>query len=125
MPLKRIFTPIHLIYIANTYTITVACIYLINKQYTMLQVKKQVDVVCSAIGIKEAMVMLPIIAWICDGIKRKSYVNIGLTPEQCVAIGKVLGELGFVSELGENPLALIQELEAKNLESDIAEQRPE
>ena len=91
----------------------------------MLQVKKQVDVVCSAIGIKEAMVMLPIIAWICDGIKRKSYVNIGLTPEQCVAIGKVLGELGFVSELGENPLALIQELEAKNLESDIAEQRPE
>ena len=79
----------------------------------MLQVKKQVDVVCSAIGIKEAMAMCPITAWICDGIKRKSYVNIGLTPEQCVAIGKVLGELGFVSELGENPLDLIEKMESE------------
>ena len=74
----------------------------------MLQVTQKVDVVCSAINVKEAMIMCPITSWICDGIKRESYVNIGLTPEQCVAIGKVLGELGFVNEMGENPLDLIQ-----------------
>lgn len=91
----------------------------------MLQVKKQVDVVCSAIGIKEAMVMCPITAWVCDGIKRKSYVNISLTDEQCIAIGKVLGELGFVSEMGENPLDLIQDQNVEELEQSIAEQHPE
>ena len=87
----------------------------------MLQVKKQVDVVCSAISIKEAMVMCPLTAWICDGIKRKGYVNIGLTPEQCVAIGKVLGELGFVSEMGENPLDLIQKMESEEETPDQPE----
>lgn len=86
----------------------------------MLQVKKQVDVVCSAIGIKEAMAMLPVTAWICDGIKRKDYINIGLNAEQCVAIGRVLGELGFVSETGENPLDLIQEMESKKETPDQA-----
>lgn len=79
----------------------------------MLQVKKQVDVVCSAIGIKEAMVMLPITAWICDSIKCKGGVTIKLTEEQCVAVGKVLGELGFVSEMGENPLDLIRKMESE------------
>lgn len=88
----------------------------------MLQVKKQVDVVCSAIDIKEAIIMLPITAWICDGIKRKGYVNIGLTFEQCVAIGKVLGELGFISEMGENPLDLIQD---QNFEESLDGPRPD
>ena len=74
----------------------------------MLQVKKQVDVVCSAISIKEAMVMLPITSWICDGIKRNKGVVINLSAQHCVAIGKILGELGFVNERGENPLELIQ-----------------
>lgn len=87
----------------------------------MLQVKKQVDVVCSAIDIKEAIAMLPVTTWICDGIKRKSYVNIGLTPEQCVAIGRVLGELGFVSETGENPLDLIQKMESEEETPDRTE----
>jgi len=96
----------------------------------MLQVTQKVDVVCSAISIKEAMIMCPITTWVCKAIKdmihhRGSVIPIKLTPEQSVAIGKILGELGFVDETGENPLALIQELEAKNLESDIATQRPE
>lgn len=91
----------------------------------MLQVKKQVDVVCSAIGIKETMVMLPVTSWICDGIKRKSYVNISLTAQQCMDIGKVLGELGFINEMGENPLDLIQDQDVEELEQSIAEQRPE
>lgn len=91
----------------------------------MLRVTKQVDVVCSAIGIKEAMIMCPITSWICHAIKQKSSVNVDLSTEQCKKIGKVLGELGFVNEMGENPLELIQELEAKDLESDIAAQCPE
>lgn len=91
----------------------------------MLQVTQKVDVVCSAISIKEAMVMCPITTLICDGIKLENRVNISLSAQQCVAIGKILGELGFVNEMGENPLELIQELEAKNLESDIAAQCPE
>lgn len=79
----------------------------------MLQVKKQVDVVCSAISIKEAMIMCPITTWICKAIKdmihhRGYVIHIELTPEQSVAIGKILGELGFVNERGENPLELIQ-----------------
>lgn len=91
----------------------------------MLQVKKQVDVVCSAIGIKEAMVMLPVTTWICDSIRRKNYVTIGLTVKQCVDIGKILGELGFIDETGENPLDLIQGQNVEELEQSIAEQRPE
>lgn len=86
----------------------------------MLQVKKQVDVVCSAIGIKEAMVMCPITTLICDAIKRKSGVNFVVSAQQCVAIGKILGELGFVNERGENPLDLIQD---QNVEE--SEQCPE
>ena len=74
----------------------------------MLQVKKQVDVVCSAIGIKEAMTMCPITTWICDGIKLEKRVNISLSAQQCIAIGKILGQFGFVNEMGENPLDLIQ-----------------
>lgn len=79
----------------------------------MLKIKSQIDVVCSAIGIKEAMIMCPITSWICEGIKHNSGINIGLSLEQCVAIGKVLGELGFVSEMGENPLDLIQKMESE------------
>lgn len=86
----------------------------------MLQVKKEVDVVCSAIGIKEAMVMCPITAWICDGIKRKGDVTISLSKDQCIAIGKVLGELGFVSEMGENPLDLIRKMESEKETPDQA-----
>lgn len=91
----------------------------------MLRITQKVDVVCSAISIKEAMIMCPITSWICEGIRRNSGINIGLSYEQCVAIGKMLGELGFINERGENPLELIRELEAKNSESDIAAQRPE
>ena len=91
----------------------------------MLQVKKQVDVVCSAIGIKEAMTMCPIITWICDGIKLEKRVNISLSAQQCIAIGKILGELGFVNEMGENPLDLIQDQNVEELEQSIAEQCPE
>lgn len=87
----------------------------------MLKIKSQIDVVCSAIGIKEAITMCPISAWICEGIKRNSGINIGLSLEQCVAIGKVLGELGFVNEMGENPLDLIQKMESEKETSD----RPE
>lgn len=87
----------------------------------MLQVKKQVDVVCSAIGIKEAMVMCPLTRWICKGIKHKSGVSVALTNEQCVAIGKVLGELGFISEMGENPLDLIQKMESEEETPDQPE----
>ena len=93
----------------------------------MLQVKQQVDVVCSAISIKEAMIMCPITTWICKAIKdmihhQECVIPIELAPEQTVAIGKILGELGFVNKRGENPLELIRELETKNSESDIAEQ---
>lgn len=96
----------------------------------MLRVTKQVDVVCSAIGIKEAISMLPITAWICSAIKdminhQGHVLHIDLSPEQCVTIGRILGELGFVNEMGENPLELIQTLEAKDLKSDIAAQHPE
>ena len=91
----------------------------------MLQVKKQVDVVCSAINIKEAMVMCPITTLICDAIKLENRVNITLSAQQCVAIGKVLGELGFVNEMGENPLDLIQDQNVEGLEQSIAEQCPE
>lgn len=87
----------------------------------MLQVKKQVDVVCSAIGIKEAMVMCPITTLICDAIKRKSGMNFAVSARQCVAIGRVLGELGFVSEMGENPLDLIQKMESEEETPDKAE----
>ena len=66
--------------------------------------------------------MAPITTWICDGIKRKSYVNIGLTAQQCVAIGKILGKLGFVNEMGENPLDLIQNRDVEEPEQSIAEQ---
>lgn len=79
----------------------------------MLQVVKQAEVICSAIGIKEAVTMLPITSWICSSIERKSGVTISLSNEQCVAIGKVLGELGFVSEMGENPLDLIRKMESE------------
>ncbi len=74
----------------------------------MLQVTQKVDVVCSAISVKEAMIMCPITSWICEGIKRNSGITISLSDEQCIAIGKILGELGFVNEKGENPLELIQ-----------------
>ena len=92
----------------------------------MLQVKQQVDVVCSAIGIKEVMVMCPFTTFVCDGIEiEKDITTFAMTHEQCVAIGKILGELGFVNIAGQNPLELIQELEAKKLKSDIAKQCPE
>lgn len=74
----------------------------------MLQVTQKVDVVCSAIGVKEAMVMCPITTLICEGIKLERRVNISLSAQQCIAIGEILGELGFVNEMGENPLDLIQ-----------------
>lgn len=106
-------------------TILVACIYLINKIIAMLRVTKQVDVVCSAISIKEAMIMCPITSWICHAIKQKSSVNIDSSAEQCKKIGKVLGELGFVNEMGENPLELIQDRNVEELEQDIAAQCPE
>lgn len=86
----------------------------------MLQVKKQVDVVCSAIGIKEAMVMCPFTAWICDSIKHKRGATFAISAQQCIAIGRVLGELGFVSEMGENPLDLIQKMESEEETSDQA-----
>ena len=86
----------------------------------MLQVTQKVDVVCSAISIKEAMTMCPITTWICDGIKFENGITFTLSYKQCVAIGKLLGELGFVNEMGENPLELIQN---KNVEE--SEQRPE
>lgn len=84
----------------------------------MLQTIKQVDVICSAIGIKEAITMVPITAWICSALKdmanhEEHVINISLTPEQCVAIGKVLGELGFVSDTGENPLDFIRKIESE------------
>jgi hypothetical protein len=66
----------------------------------MLQVKKQVDVVCSAIG---------------------KGTTFAISYNQCVAIGKILGELGFVNERGENPLDLIQQIESEEETSD----RPE
>lgn len=86
----------------------------------MLQVTQKVDVVCSAISIKEAMTMCPITTLICDGIKFENGIAFALSYKQCVAIGKLLGELGFVNEMGENPLELIQN---KNVEE--SEQHPE
>lgn len=91
----------------------------------MLRVTKQVDVVCSAIGIKEAIGMVPVTACICDAIKHANNASLCLTRKQCVTIGRILGELGFVNDIGENPLELIQALEAKDLKSDIATQCPE
>ena len=91
----------------------------------MLRITQKVDVVCSAISIKEAMIMLPITSWICDGIKREEGVVINLSAQHCVAIGKVLGELGFVNERGENPLELIQDRDVEELEQSIAVQCPE
>lgn len=88
----------------------------------MLRITQKVDVVCSAISIKEAMIMCPITSWICEGIKRNSGITISLSNEQCVAIGKILGELGFVNEMGENPLDLIQD---RDVESNMAKQCPE
>ena len=66
--------------------------------------------------------MCPITSWICEGIKRNSGITISLSNEQCVAIGKILGELGFVNEMGENPLDLIQD---RDVESNMAKQCPE
>lgn len=86
----------------------------------MLQVTQKVDVVCSAIGIKEAIVMLPFVTFICDSIKFGKDITFAMSHRQCVATGKILGELGFVNVRGENPLELIQELE-----SDITDQCPE
>ena len=86
----------------------------------MLRVTQKVDVVCSAISIKEAMIMCPITSWICEGIKRNSGITIALSNEQCVAIGKILGELGLVNEMGENPSDLIQ-----NQNVEESEQCPE
>ena len=86
----------------------------------MLQVTQKVDVICSAISIREAMTMCPITTWICDGIKFGNGITFALSYKQCVAIGKLLGELGFVNEMGENPLELIQN---KNVEEP--EQCPE
>ena len=86
----------------------------------MLQVTQKVDVVCSAISIKEAMTMCPITTLICDGIKFENGITFALSYKQCVAIGKLLGELGFVNKMGENPLELIQN---KNVEEP--EQHPE
>lgn len=96
----------------------------------MLRITQKVDVVCSAISIKEAMVMCPITSWICDAIKginrhQGNIISIELTPEQCIAIGQVLGELGFVNDMGENPLDLIQDKNVEELERSIAEQQPE
>lgn len=91
----------------------------------MLQVTQKVDVVCSAISVKEAIIMCPITTWICDGIKLEKRVNISLSAQQCVAIGKILGELGFVNEMGENPLDLIQDRDVEELEQSIAAQCPE
>lgn len=86
----------------------------------MLQVKQQVDVVCSAISIKEAMIMLPFTTFVCNAIKFGKDITFAMSHRQCVAIGKILGELGFVNERGENPLELIQN---KNVEE--AKQCPE
>ena len=91
----------------------------------MLRITQKVDVVCSAISIKEAMIMCPITTLICDGIKLENRVNISLSAQQCIAIGEVLGELGFVNDMGENPLDLIQDKNVEELEQSIAEQRPE
>lgn len=86
----------------------------------MLQVKKQVDVVCSAISIKEAMVMCPFTTFICDSIKSGNDITFAMTHRQCVAVGKILGELGFVNEMGENPLELIQKQNIEEHEQGIA-----
>lgn len=69
--------------------------------------------------------MLPVMECICDAIKHENNANLYLTHKQCVTIGRILGELGFVNDIGENPLELIQTLEVKDLESDIAAQCPE
>lgn len=74
----------------------------------MLQVKQKVDMVCSAISIKEAMIMCPFTTFVCDGIKFGKGITFAISYNQCVAIGKILGELGFINERGENPLDLIQ-----------------
>lgn len=91
----------------------------------MLQVTQKVDVVCSAIGVKEAMVMCQFTTFVCDGIKLGKGTTFAISYNQCVAIGKILGELGFVNEMGENPLDLIQDRDVEELEQSIAEQRPE
>lgn len=91
----------------------------------MKTIKQQVEVSFHAVGVKEAMIMCPFTTFVCDSIKSGKDITFAMTHRQCVAIGKILGELGFVNVSGENPLDLIQELEAKNLKSDIAEQRPE
>lgn len=82
----------------------------------MLRVTQKVDVVCSAISIKEAVIMCPITSRICDAIKHEDSVSISLSMQQCIAIGKLLGELGFVNEEGENPLELIQNKKVKEPE---------
>ena len=91
----------------------------------MLRITQKVDVVCSAISIKEAMILCPITTFICDGIKFGKDITFAMTHEQCIAIGQVLGELGFVNVAGENPLDLIQDKNVEELEQSIAEQRPE
>ena len=91
----------------------------------MLRITQKVDVVCSAISIKEAMVMCPFTTFICDSIRFGNDITFAMTHEQCVAVGKILGELGFVDVKGENPLDLIQDKNVEELEQSIAEQRPE
>lgn len=91
----------------------------------MRTIKQQVEVSFHAVDIKEAMVMYPFTTFVCDGIKSGKDITFAMTHRQCVAIGKILGELGFVNVSGENPLDLIQELEVKKLKSDITEQHPE
>ena len=88
----------------------------------MKTIKQQVEVSFHAVGIKEAMIMCPFTTFICDGIRFGKDITFAMTHDQCVAVGKILGELGFVNVAGENPLELIQELEAKKLKSDVTEQ---
>ena len=70
------------------------------------------------------MIMCPITTWVCDGIKSENGMNFWLSHEQCVAIGELLGKLGFVNKDGENPLEVIQDKKAKELEQSIAENCP-
>lgn len=69
--------------------------------------------------------MCPITTLICEGIKLERRVNISLSAQQCIAIGEILGQFGFVNEMGENPLDLIQDRDVEELEQSIAAQRPE
>lgn len=81
----------------------------------MLQVTQKIDVICSAIGIKETIAIVPLMDILRNAIENHDCM-ISITNDEAVRYAKVLNELGFVDSNGNNLGDAI-----KLYESDIQE----